>query len=92
MKNLEINLPLDSIEVLDGELELVYGGFVPIPEGTNGGADCGCFCNNGAGCGCDFGRGCGCGCECSSGVGCGCNCTSGGGCMCVQKTTEPPKP
>ena len=31
MKNLQISLPLDSIKVLDDELELVYGGFVSSP-------------------------------------------------------------
>ena len=57
----ELVMPLDTIEVLDGELEMVFGGVVPVPESLNAGVGCGCGCGSGCGCGC--GAGCGCGCS-----------------------------
>lgn len=51
-------LPLDSIEVLDGELEMVFGGFVAMPYGATGGQGCGCGCSGGSGCGCECIRYC----------------------------------
>lgn len=47
-----ISMPLDEIEVLDGELVLVHGGNTDSnPDGTNGvgsgcsvGSGCNCFC------------------------------------------------
>ena len=92
MKNIKITLPLDSIEVLDGELELVYGGFVSSSDKPSDGIGCGCGCKSGEGCGCDCisGYGCDCGVGCSSGAGCGCGCSHGAGCGCSNKKTNPP--
>ena len=90
MMNLKKSLPLDSIEVLDGELELVHGGFMTMPDGINAGS--GCRCDSGDGCGCGCGSGDGCGCGCSAGNGCGCGCINGAGCGCVGPTPPTPAP
>lgn len=69
-------MPLDTIEVLDGELEMVLGGVSSMSDGASKGAgcDCGCKCSEGVGCGC----------KCGSGSGCGCGCKEG-----TTKTTTP---
>lgn len=81
----KIILPLDEIEVADGEMIMIRGGISSSAKsGESVGAGCGCGCDNncgyvsGRGCGCDNGCGCisgrGCGCECGNGSGCGCGC------------------
>lgn len=67
--NKDFVLPLDEIEVLEGELLMVHGGNTSSIMGVS---DYGCGCYAGRGCGCDNGKGCGC--DCSTGVGCGCGC------------------
>lgn len=54
-------LPLDEIEISDGEMLLIRGGFSSM-SGEGYGCGCGCECNNGRGCDCKGGNGCGCGC------------------------------
>ena len=55
-------LPLDSIEVLDGELEMVLGGFA---YGLNSGRGCNCGCASNSNPG-GSGAGCNCDCSCST--------------------------
>lgn len=54
-----VPLDLEGLEVLDGEMLFVTGGFGVYASGGNG---CGCSCSGGSGCGC----GCGCDCNCST--------------------------
>lgn len=62
-----VPLDLEGLEVLEGEMLLITGGFGLYSSGGNG---CGCSCSGGSGCGC--------GCEYSNGSGCGCGCVSTG--------------
>ena len=69
-----VKLPLDELEVKDGEVILVLGGLSDKIETNKHGLGCGCVGitvqpANGAGCGCrckdapNKGAGCGCGCN-----------------------------
>ena len=61
LKDKDLLLPLDGLELLEEEMIYVVGGNIPPPQPGSG---CGCGCISGSGCGCG----------CTSGVGCGCNC------------------
>lgn len=69
----EVRLPLDEIEVNEGQALLVLGGnTIANSSVTQSGCGCGCGCGAGQDCGC----GCylGAGCDCNAGTGCGCSC------------------
>ena len=53
------SLPLDNIEITDGELEMVLGGHLVQPMGLGSGCNCSCPPGN------DGGWGVGCNCECN---------------------------
>ena len=53
-------MPLDTIEVLDGELEMVIGGIASSSEAV--GLGCNCECEKGSEPG-DLGAGCNCTCN-----------------------------
>lgn len=76
-------LPLDEIEVMEGELLMVHGGFSSSVN-VGAGEGCGCGCTTGEGCGCGKANGQGCGCNCTNGLGCGCGC--------VNPTPPPSRP
>lgn len=54
LKDKEVLLPIDGLELLEEEMIYVVGGNIPPPPSS--GSGCGCGCPGGAGCGC----GCGC--------------------------------
>ena len=89
-----VKLPLDELEVKDGEVILVYGGLSDKIETNKHGLGCGCA--NGAGCGCANGVGCGCDgmtAQPANGAGCGCGCkdapNKGAGCGCGCNSNNP---